>query len=395
MIDIVKNLAGEQICPFCFERYRLKSTPFRCASPPERCAPEVDPVLAKEWKRSLKIGRVLPSSGRFVRETRCGTCRQRTTKRLCPTCHMQLPHTVGDFRNYIFAVIGAKDVGKSHYIAVLIERIRNHVGPGMDMLLSPLNEETISRYREDFYNKIFRKRELIRGTVSALADQTVQLPLVYSLTFSGKNLWGKRTILNAVTLVFFDTAGEDLNHRDRMSVVNKYIYRSDGIILLLDPLQLDRVRDQLDESTHLPEQYAETQDIITRTSRLIRFGRGLKDNKMIQTPIAVAFSKLDAVEPLLDPQSQILSTSQPGVGFDVEDFEAVSSEMQSYLASWDQQGIIQQVRTNYTNHGFFGLSALGSNPTGPTKIPRVIPHRVEDPFLWLLHHHRLIKAVKR
>ena len=383
-----------EVCPYCFERYRLKDTPFRCASPLGRCKTERDEVRHRIWGEGLPLGLVLPAEGKCVDRIRCSSCGQLSRKRLCPHCHMELPHTTGKFRNLILAVIGAKEAGKSHYLAVLIDQIRKHVGPALDILLEPLNDQTIKRYREDFYEPIFHRGTVIRGTVSALADRRVQMPLVYSLTLSGKGSLGKRRIKGVVTLVFFDTAGEDLNNEDTMSTVNKYIYRSDGIILLLDPLQLARVRDQLDDSVPLPSRNTETSDIISRTTKLILAGRELSADAMVKTPLAVAFSKFDAVEPLVDPQFQLNSDPDHLGGYDRADFEAVNAEMQSLLAEWDDHTILHQVETRYKRFGYFGLSALGCNPHGDKKIPRVMPRRAEDPFLWLLHEHRLISAAR-
>ena len=395
MISLLKASFRKEICPYCFEPYRLKETPFRCSSPAARCAPERDEVRARVWDEAAPMGRVLPAEGGFRREHRCPACSQTSRKRLCPLCHMELPHTTGKFRNLIFAVIGAKEAGKSHYLAVLIEQIRKHAGPDLGMLLEPLNDHTIRRYREDFYEPVFRRGTVIRGTVSALADRRVQIPLVYTLTFTGKDLFGRHVIKGLVTLVFFDTAGEDLNDESTMNTVNKYIYRSDGIILLLDPLQLDRVRDHLNGSVPLPSRNADTADIVTRVTKLIRDGRGLPLNAKIPTPFAVAFSKFDAVEPLIDPQFQLRSDPDHRSGFDLADFHAVNAEMQSLLSDWDNVILREQVEGYYQKFGFFGLTSLGCNPHGDQKIPRVLPRRVEDPFLWLLHHHGLLPAARR
>jgi hypothetical protein len=384
----------KEVCPYCFEGYRLKATPFRCASPPGRCTPERDEVRHRVWQEGTPLGRVLAAPNRFVDTIRCETCGQTSRKRLCPHCHMELPHTTGKFRNLIFAVIGAKEAGKSHYLAVLIEQIRKHVGPTLDILLEPLNDRTIHRYREHFYEPIFRRGTVIRATVSALADRSVQMPLVYSLTLAGKDPFGRRRIKGVVSLVFFDTAGEDLDDEDTMSTVNKYIYRSDGIILLLDPLQLLRVRDRLNGSVPLPNVNTETSDIVSRTTKLILAGRNLSADSMIATPLAVAFSKFDAVGPLVDPQFQLNAEPNHVAGYDRADFAAINSEMQSLLAEWDCQTLLHQVETRYKTFGFFGLSALGCNPHADQKIPRVLPRRVEDPFLWLLHQHRLLPAAR-
>jgi hypothetical protein len=308
---------------------------------------------------------------------------------------MDLPHTTGKYRNLIFAVIGAKEAGKSHYLAVLIEQIRKHVGPALGMLLEPLDDHTIKRYRQDFYEPIFRNGTVIKATQSALADRRVQLPLVYTLTFTGRNLFGHNTIKGVVTLVFFDTAGEDLNSQDTMGTVNKYIYRADGVILLLDPLQLLNVRDKLSGSMALPQVNTESSTILKRTTELIKLGRSMSLETKIKTPLAIAFSKFDAVDPLVDPQMQLNAEPNHRAGYDLADFNAVNAEMQSLLEDWDGGIIPQQAGTHYDKSGFFGLTALGCNPHGDQKIPRVLPRRVEDPFLWLLHCHRLIPTAKR
>lgn len=381
-----------ETCPYCFETFRLRETPFRCASPMARCTPEVDEVRARVWEEKLPIGRVLPAPGGFKREVRCSACSQISRKRLCPHCHMELPHTVGRYRHLIFAVIGAKEAGKSHYLAVLIDQIRKHVGPALGILLEPLNDHTLKRYREVFYDPLFQRGNVIGGTVSALADRRVQLPLIYSLTLSGKGLLGRKKIRGVVTLVFFDTAGEDLDSEDTMATVNKYIYRADGLLLLLDPLQLPTVRSRLNGAVALPTINTESASILERTTRLIRAGRHLPLDRLLRTPMAVAFSKFDAVESLLDAQLQLHAASRHEEGFDAADFEAVQAEMQALLTEWDGGVIRHQLETHYKRFGFFGLSALGCNPASDKKVPRILPRRVEDPFLWLLHAHGLLPA---
>ena len=394
MLGVIKGRRRE-LCPFCFEYFLLRDTPFRCTSPMSRCVPVPDPLIEKQWEDHRPVGKVLPAEGRFVRAIRCTDCGHESRKRLCPACHSDLPHTTGDYKNYIFAVIGAKEAGKSHYLAVLIDQIKKRIGPSLNMLLEAMSDDTIHRYRSDFYDPVFKDRLIIQATVSALADRKVQRPLVYSLTLTGKGLFGRYTIRDAVILVFFDTAGEDLNDEDVMSTVNKYIYRSDGILLLIDPLQLQQVRDRLGGSTALPEMNTETADILTRTTRLVQKGRNLNATDRISIPLAIAFSKFDAVKPLIDDQFQLNAAARHDGGFDVLDFQAINSEMMALLDDWGGQDLVHQVRTRYSKYGFFGLSALGCNPHGTKHIPRVLPWRVEDPFLWLLAENGLIRAVRK
>lgn len=397
-----RKLSGQfrqEVCPYCFEYFDLKDTPFRCASAIGVCNHVKDDVYAKAWLDNRVMGKVIPAQkslkARFSRSATCPDCNNQSYKRLCPHCHMELPQTTGEFKNHIFAVIGGKDSGKSHYIAVLIEQIKKEIGPNMGLLLTPENDFTIKHYNEKFYKPVYDTGRCIDTTKSGVVDSDVKLPMVYSLRLTGKGLFEDNKIKKYITLVFFDSAGEDLESEDTMSTVNKYIYRADGIILLIDPLQLSTVTKKLPANTPKPKHNSVTADILSRTAKLIQNGRNLKPTEKIKTPIAVAFSKFDAVLPLIDPQYQLHRGANHNEGFDVGDFEAINDEMMSLLDQWNHQDIIQMATTRFANYGFFGLSALGCNPHMTKSIPNVTPSRVEDPFLWLLAQNGAIKEVQR
>jgi hypothetical protein len=387
--------ARREVCPYCFDPFDLRETPFRCVNLKDKTAPggctkEVDSRLVEKWVDPRRTGRVVPPrQKRVVRETACDECGLVTRNRLCPHCHMELPAFIGQAKNLIFAVIGAKDAGKSHFLAVLIDQLRKHTGPRLNLLLEFVNENTNERYKNEFYRPLFEGRRTIEKTRSA--TEAANRPLMYYLSIDRPGIFGvRRTVVN---LVFFDTAGEDLDALDTMSVVNKYIYRADGVILLLDPLQLERVRDRLGRAG-LPEPSTETAEILTRTTTLIKQGRRLRATARIPSPLAIAFSKFDAVEPLIDPQFQLNATPAHDGGIDLADVTAVNDEMQALLREWDGAHLINTARMQYRKFCFFGLSALGAAPVG-TRVVRVTPRRVDDPFLWLLHQHGLLSAAQR
>ena len=389
------------ICPFCFERISLYDVKFRCANAPTHCPPEVDDVYSRFHGVSSKImPRVIfPSAPkgylgkaktlRPSRKINCSNCGFPTTNRICPYCHNNLPYTIGGFKDLIFAIIGAKETGKSHYMSVLISEIENRVGTSFNCTLQAVDDQTMHRYRESFYNPVFRKHETIQPTRSARADFSVRTPLVYSMRFIKKGLFNSNKIKNVTTISFFDTAGEDLDSEDTMSTENRYIYNSSGIIILLDPLQLPVIREKLFKGTPLPQENTEIDDIITRTANLIRKAKELKPNDFIDIPIAVAFSKMDAVYTLIEPSSQVMQPNRHNGSFDVRDFEDINTEMEAHVHEWAGGHLIQQLKGNFKDYAFFGLTALGCNPHGTQKIPKLRPNRVEDPFLWLLTKHAL------
>ena len=391
------------ICPFCFSRNSLYDVEFRCASDPKRCPPEPDQawsdfrgIPAQMKRRIVQISRPTNIFKRVIsllkmpKEAICSNCNEKTSERVCPDCHSELPYTTGDFKDLIFSVIGAKEAGKSHYISVLLHKIMNEIGAGYDCNLQPLNDGTMKRYRSDFHNPIFRKKEIIQATRSARTDFSVRIPLIYTLSFMGRGLFGKIKVRHAVTIVFFDTAGEDLDDENTMATENRYICNSSGIIFLLDPLQLPDVRANL-AGTPLPNENTEAEDLLARTANLIRKTNNLKADQRIGIPVAVAFSKIDALDSTLDPSTCLNYPSRHTNLFDIGDFEDVNSEMESLLKEWSGDYLVQQLKHNFKEHAFFGLTSLGCNPHGSQKISKLRPRRVEDPFLWLLWKHKLVK----
>jgi len=389
---------GKNICPFCFEELSNKDVQFRCATAVKNldnspaCGLEPDEAYSryKGLQKAIPRNKVfkVKSFWGVPKEGKCPSCNAVSRDRVCPSCHNTLPYSYCDTDNLIFAVIGAKETGKSHYIAVLIDYIMNTLTETFPFMLQAANDETSERYRRDFKKQVFESHVIIEATRAAATDRTVTEPLIYMLKFHN----AKNKISKCVTIVFFDTAGEDLDSENTMAVENKYIYNAAGIILLLDPLQLSGVRDAVPPETALPAVNSEIESIIARTSRLIHKAKNLPVEKSIDIPLAVAFTKMDAVLPILPPSSSMKNagTHYNQGKFDAADAEGVSAEMEALINRWAGNGFLSQVKNDFSTYAYFGLSALGCNPGDTKKIEQVVPLRVEDPFLWLLYKYKLI-----
>lgn len=388
------------LCPYCFERYSAARLHFRCVNPdPTRCPPEEDKLLAS-YER-LQSGRRLPrvfSSANDVFGSVFGpdtvatcTCGAKTTKRVCPHCHNELPHELGRSQSCSIALVGAKEVGKSHYIAVLIHQLRHRIGDRFRASFAALDEQTRKRYSQDFESYVFGRRIVIPGTVSARAQIGVKRPLIYRLSMEhrGLLLYGQR----ATNLVFFDTAGEDLGHIDTMATETRYVAQSEGLVFLLDPLQIPAVRDRLAAKVALPSGCADPLEIVERVVELIRGFRGLRPSQKIDTPVALAFSKIDAVAALIDPSSPIHRAANHDGYFDLTDAEELNESMRAHVASWVGPGLDAAIRHNFKHAAYFGLSALGAGPDGEGRLPAgATPFRVEDPLLWILHQRGIVSG---
>lgn len=398
---------SEFICPFCFEEHKLSEIEFRCSN--RRCKDFDDlPLtryengnlnLPKQGKKTFRVSENSPFN--IAEYGICPECEQKTYKIVCPSCHNPLPESTLKGKDMIISVVGARDTGKSHFIGVIIkelmERISVKFGGAMEGF-----DDTMQRYKNGFEQRLYvdlQKLDLTKSSVQDINNGAYK-PLIFTLKLKRKILF--KEYIESFTLVFFDTAGEDLNDEDTMSTVNKYICKSAGIIFLLDPMQIPEVRNQLSDEVVLRassvgwSQATPAQDIMTRVSNLIRNEKGLKSTRKISTPVAAVFSKLDVILPILPDGLTLLEPSPHCMmgQFDLSDCHNVNAEVESLLKNWGEDAFISQLGMNYSNFSFFTISSLGfeNNPKPDWKIERPRPHRIEDPLLWLLKENGVIKG---
>lgn len=411
----------EMICLYCFKSFTPVRIQFRCENNDvDECPLEEDRPLKKYLDKKdhplqqrvfspsqnssapttafgkglSRMNKLFASDDQLVKSAIC-QCGFPTKKRVCPHCHNTLPIGFGEAENKIIALIGSRASGKSHYIAVLINELNRKIASQFYAAFTAVDEQTIQRYRIDFWKKIYAERIEIRKTISAATNLDVRIPLIYRLDTKNSGLG--RGDIRTTYMVFFDTAGDDLINSETMERITKYIAKSDGIIFLLDPLQIPSIQDLLRKMNIplLSEKTTDTdpQEIIIRAANLIRRENGMPLNKMIKTPIAFTFSKIDALFPLLDQSDGVRYPSSHEGFFDLDDFAEVDGSMRMYLDKWIGPGFDMFIKLHFENHAYFGLSALGSAPRDGKIEQGVAPHRVADPFLWLLTKLGLITAM--
>ncbi|MDO4587989.1 MAG: hypothetical protein Q4C95_11950 [Planctomycetia bacterium] len=393
------------ICPYCFEKANTNAVFFQCINPkcssldPQRSALLYDiPVNQLDESQIQKYPTVFRdySSNALFRLFGCSNpdfafcpeCEMQTSIRVCPKCHSPFPQGVDNLSNLMIAIVGAKETGKSHFIAVLIQKIRS-LYKAFNWTLSANDDETMNLYKKHFYNPLYKSNppRILEVTQSARGNAVVKKPLLYSLGI----IRGKR--YQSITLAFFDTAGEDMDSEDQMRLINRYIYNASGIILLLDPLQLPGVRKKL-KSEHLPhEGNAYVGDIINRVANLIRNGRSIPRNTRIRIPLAVALSKIDMLQDMIGKSSVIFENSRHRGSFNLREFRNINGHIRGWISHFDEEKSFLQQTNDFMNAGFFGISALGGNPDANGFLPfSPRPIRIEDPFLWLLWKNNFIQG---
>ena len=368
-------------CPYCYGVHDILSSGLKCSynipGRSERCAKTVkkDP---NGW---------IPDANKAS----CMKCTLAKKSIFCNVVNKEIPSDFLMGKNLSIALIGAKASGKSNYIGVLVNEIKKKMCASFNCILNlSASEESKYYYDEHYANPLFKNGRVVDAT-----SQEDIPPLIFPLRFMDK----KNRITKVTALSFYDTAGENLDSTSDILVNNRYIPNADGIILLLDPLQIPAIRQKLGGKMDLPPQNTDTVEILSRIVQNIRDVKNIKGT--IKTPLALAFTKIDALEAFdvlredscLKEESEHLKSGS----FVLSDFESVNVEIQDLLENWLDSEILQQVK-NFNNYSFFGLTALGGVPTDKGRKlhdGKVNPRRVLDPLLWILAQNKYIKTVKR
>lgn len=380
-------------CPFCFEQFSAQDLRFRCdnAACPD---PIPDPVYANaRGYTTLPMGRVLvPAKQLFGQPdgVRCDACKVISNTRICPVCHQELSKDIGQVDQRIIAIIGGRATGKTNYIASLITRLQTEVARNFGTEVRMMGEETRIRWERDFYTPLFIRKRVLEPTQRAAVDATVKAPLMFRFIFKD----GSRK--RAINISFFDSAGEDMTSLATMSAQYRYICHADGIIFLLDPLQIPTVRQEVMNSANVPptDFKASPEAIVWNLRDLFERQQRLHATQKVKVPVAFTLSKVDALLSLLDSGSALQRGSSHQGVLDLYEVQSVNTEISHYLSEWINPAFMIGVENGFATYNFFGVSSLGDQPDANGQLTTVSPLRVEEPFLWLLYKLGLIKGKK-
>jgi len=420
----VKSLFGGTplYCPYCYREFTEREITFRCSgrTGPEgkRCGAEIDKPLRERTGFTGALPPVFEADGR-LRAANCPQCAAESTTKVCPACHSQLPVHFGKVRSRLIALVGAKESGKTVYMTVLVHELMHRVGEDLNAAISGADDSTRLRFASEYEEPLYRDARLLATTTPAGSRD--RAPLVFRFTTEGRRLLARngrpgragragrvgrvgrvgpfaaggpqRTLLS-----FFDTAGEDLRTAQSVEENVRYLAAADGIVLLLDPLQMRGARQLAATGTLLPTPGTvsdEPANVLENITDLIMAKTGVKANERIKKPLAVVFTKMDALLHDLKETSPLLRPPAHTPYFDERDSLDVHTEIQRLLSRWDGSRIDQIVRKNYRSYRFFGVSALGETPTEENRVsPRgVRPYRVTGPFMWMLAQFGTIPSV--
>ncbi|MCP2167107.1 TRAFAC clade GTPase domain-containing protein [Goodfellowiella coeruleoviolacea] len=357
-------------CPYCWATHRRADLQLQCG---ERCE-----ETARFRTRDLKKGR-------------CPHGNLPQTRRVCPSCGRDLLREYVDSGGRNIAIIGSSDSGKSTWVGVLVHEFqRGQVSTRFPaMSLDLLGEASRVRYKRDFDTPLFQQSRPVTQTASAL--RTTPEPLMFSLRFPRQRRIGPVSVAPVVT-VFYDTAGEDVARAQAMDQLISYLDAAEGIILLLDPLQMPKVRELVGGTAKT--RFTDQLHVVNRLSELLRERSRTGVTKLLRTPLAIALTKIDLLRDMFSADSPLRRPSSHDGYYDDEDGQDVHEEVRAWLNRWYDSAFDRTVVNTFHTYRYFGLSALGAPPLDGTRLSPagVHPYRLEDPMLWLLARFGAIKT---
>ena len=384
-------------CPYCYGIFPEWRIEFRCSGRPglngDRCEPVPDPRLENYFGTVGDRPHTF-RDGRHRYRSLCPASGAATTTRVCPICHSTLPVHFGRIRSQLIALVGARDSGKTVFMTVFMHEFGHRLGDRLGASIPGADDETRTKFHLDYEQRLYEGHSLPDPTFTVAAErQGYRPPMVFRFKRQTRSRFPGRT--RQTLLSFFDTAGEDLITMASTELNGRYLAAADAVLLILDPLQMAGGR-QLAASEALlqdPRPEDDPYSVLQRITEMLQAGHPARP---VRKPLAVVFTKLDALWHKFPDGSALKRRELDGAGCDELDSLDVHRHVQALLNDWDGRQIDQYLHHNYRCFRYFGVSALGAIPTPDKRTSTVVaPYRVGDPILWLLSKAHMVPVIRR
>lgn len=310
------------------------------------------------------------------------TMGKHTSSRVCPHCCNPLPRNYGKFPVKFISVIGITGAGKTVYLSSLLDNMYNYADK---IGMTPLPSESVNFFIEQ--NKIDRDIVLPQGT----SPERMSQPLCYNLQY----FHSAKGVKETSTFVIYDIAGENCVNETGITNFGPFITHSDGIIILQDPKQFEKM-------------YGEAH---TMTNSVLDTIIGLFVGKdYCEIPMALCISKSDRLIndglfdiELVDSLLTEVRSADNFRGFCAKDHNKISEKIDKFYRKQDNP-TRTALMTSFDNFAYFAVSSLNcklkesqevSNISGekilmPAEKPN--PIRIEEPLYWLFTNFGFIKS---
>lgn len=313
---------------------------------------------------------------------------QELDKRLCPYCHNLVIPSAGKYDMLMISMIGDTNVGKSVFLTVLQQVLKEDNFEG-NLAFMGTDEE-----RETYFGSIDRllnKRKVLDATNRV---RVPPMPFLYTYRVADSNEKQYKLI------VFCDIAGEDCRSESTMRQHGFHLKASDGFLFLIDVTRFPKVKYTIDEGATI-ENYYQNEVFVA----INRFMIANSYENTTSVPTAIVLTKCDVLDQVgaLHGKEEYQSLIKrqdfrelnPGY-IQFEEMNMLNEVVPNMMNELGEKALIRAVEDNFSSYNYFVASALGKSPelverseNGRTikenKIKgQINPYRVSEPFHWLL-----------
>lgn len=285
----------------------------------------------------------------------------------CPKCDRPLSGDTAS-RQYAFPVIGGPSVGKTCYINMAIEQIKNDAAPAnkWEVKFMDKNEE---RDHDLAMKSLKRGVRLMKTELDSLTAYQLML------TLPGDKI-GRRIYVYDISGEMFSSSS-DVQHNLAYSYAN-------GFIFLIDPLTLAQFAMEVEDKININAYGASAKDFEDILNiMLINLEKmfNLKDKDIVKRNLAVVINKADIPtleEKIGETAAQQYLVNNPNECKSYTDARDIVCR--GFLEDYGAGNFVRIAESKFRKVHYFTCSALGHNHEGqPYEGKNVI-----DPLLWLL-----------
>lgn len=377
-------------CPFCFKKFSHCEIVFRAThyvnDDPEYCLQEDENLEKYRKKMDMEpIGELeavinpkdVYEENRVIIKGVYKQIRDKygyiTRRRLCPYCHNELPPTSVKGPSITISIIGSSKVGKSSFMAALLHEMQTSTA-------KRFNSECIAsgdKYKEILKRNI--KKIFENGEVpDSEEDKTGVMHMSLYWRFNDD-------FKEALNIIFYDVDSEAMINENYLELYAQNIKYSDGIIFLVDHVNLDNVRKELKLSD-----FVNQRDIISNL-----YNDYIVKSKDMSTdvPTALVITKSDTILnnnlEIIDSKNMIFDNYIHKDELNIGEFIKINEQVRNFIKKTDFP-FFNTMETYFSNLGYFAVSSFGPNYKKGNPVKSI---RIDEPLLWILFKLGYIKGV--
>ena len=262
------------VCPYCLKPLKNKDLKMVCNVCGEDVIPNKIEFFFKKVPKCSKSG-----------------CSGEGTDLRCRNCNSSLPHDILLYNAYIrFSILGVTGCGKTNFLTTMLYELKNSDSPWVP---SYMDEQTRISYEENV-------RCIYKDKTPPPPNPPGEAPMPQLWRIKNKLKKINNTI-PAYSLTIFDGAGEDVVHANELDSISRYIKDSKSLVILIDPLSLPHVAENINEDIRLWSTTADHAEgasatMIDSLANYIRRSCGYDSRKLINRDVAIVFTKIDVVK---------------------------------------------------------------------------------------------------